>query len=73
MNILHRLKKIEQNNPNKPPCFCGKTLLDLWYGEPGADALTYCQHCKDKYDFWVNLAIDAATSENLTDIKKEAL
>ncbi len=67
MNIQNRLKKIEQNNPNKPPCFCGETLLDLWYGDPGADALTYCPNCKDKYDFWVNLAIDAATSENLTD------
>jgi hypothetical protein len=67
MNILHRLKNLEQNNPNKPPCFCNKTLLELWYGKPGADALTYCPNCKDEYDFWVNLAIDARTSKNLTD------
>ena len=73
MSILNRLKKLETDNPNKPPCFCNKTLLDLWYGKPGADGLTYCPNCKDKYDFWANLARDAETSENLTDNKKEAL
>jgi hypothetical protein len=67
MNIQNRLKKIEQNNPNKPACFCNRTLLDLWYGKPGADALTYCSNCKDKFDYWQNLAIDAVTSKNLTD------
>jgi hypothetical protein len=67
MNILNRLQKLEQNNPNKPPCFCNKTLLDLWYGKPGADALTYCPDCKDKFDYWQKLAIDAVTSKNLTD------
>jgi hypothetical protein len=67
MNIQDRLTKLEQNNPNKPPCFCNRTLLDLWYGKPGADALTYCLDCKDQFDFWVNLAIDARTSKNLTD------
>ncbi len=67
MSIQSRLKKIEQNNPNKPPCFCNKTLLDLWYGKPGADALTSCPNCKDKNGFWENLARDAVTSKNLTD------
>jgi hypothetical protein len=67
MSIKNRLKKIEQNNPNKPPCFCNRTLLDLWYGKPGADVLTYCPNCKDEFDFWVNLARDARTSKNLTD------
>jgi hypothetical protein len=67
MNILHRLKKLEQNNPNEPPCFCNRTLLDLWYGKPGADDLTYCADCKDQFDYWQNLAIDARTSKNLTD------
>jgi hypothetical protein len=67
MNILNRLKKLESNNPNKPPCFCNRTLLDLWYGKPGADALTYCADCKDQFDHWQNLAIDAVTSKNLTD------
>jgi hypothetical protein len=67
MNILNRLQKLEQDNPNKPSCFCNKTLLDLWHSKPGADVLTYCADCKDEYDFWVNLAIDAVTSKNLTD------
>ncbi len=71
MSILNRLKKIEKENPNKPPCFCGKSFIDLAYGEQDADALTYCQNCKDKYDFWAKLAKDAATSENLTDIGTE--
>ncbi len=69
MNIKNRLKKLEANNPNKTPCFCGKTLIDLWYGKPGADALTYCPNCKDHYDYWQNLAREAEASENLTDIK----
>jgi hypothetical protein len=73
MSILNRLKKLELNNPNKPPCFCNKTLIDVWYGEPGFSGLTYCADCKDQYEMWAKLAIDAATSENLTDIKKEAL
>ena len=69
MNIQNRLKKIEQNNPNKTPCFCGKTLIDLWYGKPDADALTYCSNCKDKFDHWQNLAREAKAelSKNLTD------
>jgi hypothetical protein len=60
MNILNRLEKLESNNP---PCFCGKTLLDLWYGKPGADALTYCPKCKDKFDHWQNLAREAEVLE----------
>jgi hypothetical protein len=72
MNILHRLNKLESNNPNKPPCFCNKTLLDLWHGKPGADALTYCPDCKVEHDYWMNLAHDAVTSENLTDEVTEA-
>ncbi len=70
MNIQNRLKKIEQNNPNKPPCFCGKTLLDLWYGTPDADALTYCSKCKERFDYWQNLSREAEAElpKNLTDI-----
>jgi hypothetical protein len=68
MNILNRLKKLELNNPNKPPCFCGKTFVDLMYKEPHSSALTYCANCKDHFDYWVNLACDAETSENLTNI-----
>ena len=69
MNIQNRLKKIELENPNKPPCFCNKTLLDLWYGKPGADALTSCPNCIDKFDHWQNLAREAKAelSKNLTD------
>ena len=69
MNILNRLKKLKLNNPNKTPCFCGKTLIDLWYGKPGADALTYCRYCKDKFDAWAELAREAKAelSKNLTD------
>jgi len=73
MNILNRLKKLELNNPNKPTCFCGKTFVDLMYKEPHFSALTYCANCKDHFDYWARLARDAETSENLTDIKKEAL
>jgi hypothetical protein len=69
MSIESRLTKLELNNPNKPPCFCNKTLLDLWHGKPGADALTYCPDCKVEYDYWMNLAHDAVTSENLTDAR----
>lgn len=73
MSILNRLKKLETESPNKPPCFCNKTLLDIWYGEPGFSALKPCPACKNQFDFWANLARDAETSENLTDIKKEAI
>ncbi len=69
MNIKSRLTKLESDNPNKPPCFCGKTFIDLMYGKPGADALTYCPNCKVEYDYWMNLAHDAVTSENLTDAR----
>ncbi len=71
MNILHRLKKLELNNPNKPPYFCNKTLLDLWYGDTDADGLTSCPNCQDQYDFWANLARDAESelSKNLTDVE----
>jgi hypothetical protein len=67
MNIQNRLNKLEAESPNKTPCFCNKKLLDLWRGKPGADVLTYCPNCKDKFDFWMNLAHDAVTSKNLTD------
>ena len=72
MNIKSRLDKLESDNPNKPQCFCNKTFLDLMYGKPGADALTYCANCKVEYDFWMNLAHDAVTSQNLTDEVTEA-
>jgi hypothetical protein len=68
MNILKRLKKLESENPNKPPCFCNKTWVDLCYGTPGADALTYCPNCKDTFDFWAKAAAEAkAITKNLTD------
>jgi hypothetical protein len=67
MNILNRLKKLESENPNKPPCFCGKTFLDIWQSKPGFSGLTYCADCKDQYEMWTKLAIDAATPGNLTD------
>ncbi len=72
MNILSRLKKLESNSLIKTPCFCDKTLIDLWYGKPGADALTYCPNCKTTYDFWKNLAAEAEAnlSENLTNLAK---
>ncbi len=66
MQLKQRIKKLEKNKMFKPACFCGKTLIDLWYGKPGA-SLTYCPNCKDKYDFWANLAREAALSKNLTD------
>jgi hypothetical protein len=71
MNIKSRLNKLEQNNPNKPPCFCGKTFIDVWHGNPGLTGLTPCPNCESEYEMWMNLAIDAATSENLTDIGTE--
>ncbi len=67
MNILNRLKKLELNNPNQPPCFCNKTFVDLMYKEPNFSLLTYCPNCKPQYDYWVWLAREAETSENLTD------
>jgi hypothetical protein len=73
MQLKQRIKKLEKNKMFKPDCFCGKTLIDLWYGKPGASALTYCANCKDKFDFWAGLAreAEAALSENLTDFIKE--
>jgi hypothetical protein len=69
MNIKNRLKKLESNGLLEQPCFCGKTLLDLWYGKPSVKPLTYCQNCKQQYNSWVNLAAEAMkSSENLTDI-----
>jgi hypothetical protein len=68
MNIKSRLKKLESNGLLKQPCFCGKTLIDLWYGKPNAKSLTYCQNCKQQFDFWANLAAEAkALTANLTD------
>jgi len=67
MNVLTRLKRLESENPNKPPCFCGKTWIDLCFGIKDTDVLTHCPNCKSQYDFWANLACDAQTSKNLTD------
>ncbi len=69
MQLKHRIKKLENKLIITTPCFCGKTLIDLWYGKPGIQALTYCLNCKDKFDFWANLAAEAEAklSENLTD------
>ncbi len=71
MSILSRLKRIEANNPNKPACFCGKTLVDLWYGDTDADSLTYCPKCKPQFDHWKRIAAEAGNGENLTDEIKE--
>ncbi len=71
MNILNRLKRIEANNPNKPACFCGKTLIDLLYSDTDADSLTYCPNCKPQFDQWANLVAEAQNGENLTDLVKE--
>ncbi len=71
MNILNRLKKIEANNPNKPACFCDKTLIDLWYGDKDADSLTYCPKCKPQFNHWAHMTAEARKSENLTDEVKE--
>lgn len=69
MNIKSRLKKLELNSLIKTPCFCSKTLIDLWYGKACADSLTYCEKCKQEYEFWTNLAVEARkTTENLTDL-----
>ena len=66
MNIKSRLKKLESNEMLKGACFCGKTLIDLCYGKPGA-SLTYCRNCKEKFDVWVNLSAEAKALNNLTD------
>ena len=59
MSLKTRLSKIESNlNVNITLCFCGKTLIDLWY-KPNAKPLTYCRNCKDKFDFWANLCAEA--------------
>ncbi len=68
MNIKSRLRKLESNSLVKTPCFCSKTLVDLWYGKPGADALTYCANCKGQFEFWANLSAEALKAENLTDL-----
>jgi len=70
MNINHRLKKLESNNLFKAPCFCGETLVNLWYGKQSPKPLTYCPNCKQQYDFWANLTTEANLSENLTDISE---
>ncbi len=64
MQLINRLQKLE-TQINVKPCFCGHTFLDLWTGD--ADGLTYCADCKDQFDYWQKLAIDAVTSKNLTD------
>ncbi len=66
MQIINRLQKLE-TQINVKPCFCGKTLVELWYSDTDADALTYCADCNDQFDYWQKLAIDAVTSKNLTD------
>jgi hypothetical protein len=73
MNILNRLKKLESGSPNKLSCFCNKTFVDLCYGKPGADALSFCPNCKDRFDFWARLSAEAKGElpENLTDAVKE--
>jgi len=62
MNIKNRLEKLEANKPTN--CFCNKTLLDLWYGEN--QPLTYCPKCKDKFDKWQAMAVEAGKNENWT-------
>ncbi len=72
MSILNRLKKLESNNSNKIPCFCNISFVDIWHGKPGFSELTPCADCKDEYEMWAKLALDAATSQNLTDEATEA-
>jgi hypothetical protein len=71
MQLKQRIRKLE-NKLIKQVCFCGKTLIDLWYGTPGADNLTYCPNCKETFDFWVNLACEAKArlSQNQTDLSE---
>jgi hypothetical protein len=72
MNIKSRLTKLESDNPNKPPCFCGKAFIDVWHGKPGFSGLTPCPNCESEYEVWMNLAHDAVMSPNLTDEVMEA-
>ncbi len=67
MNVQSRLKKLEASDLYKLPCLCGKTFIQLFHEEPGLDGLTPCPDCQKQYDYWMWLASDAATSENLTD------
>lgn len=64
MNIRNRIQKLEVNKPTN--CFCGKTLIDLWY-KTNMDDLTHCAKCKDRYDFWAKVSTDALLGPNLTD------
>lgn len=68
MNLKSRLRKLEKmHHVINSLCFCGKTLIDLWY-KPNAKPLTYCRNCKDKFDWWKNLCAEAAAAtNNLTD------
>jgi hypothetical protein len=43
----------------KAPCFCNKTLVDLWFGETEADSLTYCPNCKQQYEVWAKICDEA--------------
>lgn len=66
MQLKRRIKKLE-SHLIKPACFCGKTFIDLCYGELDTSELSYCPNCKTIYDSWTNLVEQAKSSENLTD------
>jgi uncharacterized CHY-type Zn-finger protein len=67
MNLLQRIKKIEEKSISKTSCFCGKTLIDLWYGKESV--LMHCPKCKDKFDKWAEITAEAQILNNLTDGK----
>jgi hypothetical protein len=69
MSVIKRLKKLESNELFKQPCFCGKTFVDVLYGETPLEDFTYCPKCKKLHDYWNELAREASEMRNLTDEK----
>ena len=65
MNLRNRIEKLEACTVSKN-CFCGKTFIDLCYGE-NTDALTYCPKCKEHFDWWGKVSAEATEGANLTD------
>lgn len=68
INIEKRLKALETSGFDQTPCFCTKTFIALVYGSNPVSGITFCPRCKSKYEFWEALAVEAASSENLTDL-----
>lgn len=67
MSVIKRLKKLESDELFKPPCFCGKTFVDVLYREIPIEDFTYCPNCKELHDSWNELASEASEMRNLTD------